>query len=78
MRTVPGHVAWVRRTWEALRPYGAGVYANFISDEGDAGVAYAYGEHLGRLRALKAIHDPDNFFRLNNNITLAGSTTPAG
>lgn len=63
------HVAWMRGTWEARRPYGAGVYANFISDEGDAGVAYAYGEHLGRLRALKAVHDPDNFFRLNNNIT---------
>ena len=66
------HVAWARRTWEALRPYGAGVYANFISDEGAAGVAYAYGEHLDRLRALKSIHDPENFFRLNNNITPAG------
>src|SRR5699024_1220361 len=26
------HVAWVRDAWEALRPYGEGVYANFISD----------------------------------------------
>lgn len=62
------HVSWARRAWDALRPFGAGVYANFISDEGAAGVAYAYGEQLARLRAIKAIHDPDNFFRLNNNI----------
>jgi hypothetical protein len=68
------HVAWVRETWEALRPYGEGVYANFISDEGAAGVAYAYGDRLARLQALKAVHDPDNFFRLNNNITPAVET----
>jgi FAD/FMN-containing dehydrogenase len=62
------HTAWVRRAWEALRPYGEGVYANFISDEGTSGVEYAYGGRLQRLQALKAIHDPDNFFHLNNNI----------
>ncbi|HEX4867281.1 MAG TPA: FAD-binding oxidoreductase [Acidimicrobiales bacterium] len=62
------HRNWVRQAWEALRPYGEGVYANFISDEGAAGVAYAYGERLQRLQALKAIHDPDNLFHLNNNI----------
>lgn len=69
------HVAWVRETWEALRPYGEGVYANFISDEGAAGVAYAYGDRLARLQALKAVHDPDNFFRLNNNVTPAVDET---
>jgi hypothetical protein len=65
------HVAWVRSAWEELRPYGEGVYANFISDDGAAGVSYAYGKHLPRLQALKAVHDPDNFFRMNNNITPA-------
>jgi hypothetical protein len=63
------HKAWVRDTWEALRPYGEGVYANFISDEGSAGVEYAYGDRLERLQALKALYDPDNFFHLNNNIS---------
>jgi FAD/FMN-containing dehydrogenase len=63
------HVQWVRDTWDALQPYGEGVYANFISDEGAAGVEYAYGERLERLKAVKATYDPDNFFHLNNNIT---------
>jgi putative intracellular protease/amidase len=62
------HKAWVRDAWEALRPYGEGVYANFISDEGTSGVEYAYGDRLQRLQALKASYDPDNFFHLNNNI----------
>jgi FAD/FMN-containing dehydrogenase len=63
------HKTWVRDTWTALEPYGDGVYANFISDEGAAGVEYAYGHRLQRLQALKARVDPDNFFHLNNNIT---------
>jgi len=62
------HVAWVRDGWEALRPYSAGVYANFLSDEDSAGVRAAYGERLGRLTALKDRYDPGNVFRLNHNI----------
>ena len=62
------HKAWVREGWEALQPYSSGVYANFISDEGAAGLQAAYGERLARLTALKDRCDPTNFFRLNANI----------
>jgi hypothetical protein len=64
----PRHTAWVREGWEELRPHSAGVYANFLSDEGAAGVEAAYGERLKRLTALKDRYDPTNFFRLNANI----------
>ena len=60
--------AWVREGWDALRPYSGGVYANFVSDEGAAGVEAAYGDHLARLTALKDRYDPTNFFRLNANV----------
>lgn len=63
------HRQWVRDGWEALKPHGEGVYANFISDEGASGVEYAYGDRLSRLKKIKAAYDPDNFFHLNNNIT---------
>jgi hypothetical protein len=66
-----GHKAWSRAGWEALRPYSTGVYANFISDEGDSGVEAAYGERLARLSALKATWDPVNVFRQNANIPVA-------
>jgi hypothetical protein len=62
------HVAWARAGWEALRPHSAGVYVNFISDEGEAGVETAYGDRLKRLTALKDRYDPANLFRMNANI----------
>ena len=72
------HKAWVREGWEALRPYSAGVYANFISDEGPSGVELAYGRRLRRLTALKDVHDPENFFRMNANIAPSSSGAAKG
>jgi FAD/FMN-containing dehydrogenase len=62
------HVAWVRTFSEALRPHKTGVYANFLSDEDEDGVAAAYGSRLKRLTALKDSYDPTNVFRLNANV----------
>ena len=62
------HVAWVRGGSEALRPYRAGVFSHFLSDEGTAGVEAAYGHRLERLTALKDRYDPENVFRMNANI----------
>lgn len=62
------HISWVRDGWEQLRPYSSGVYANFLSDEGPAGIQAAFGKRLKRLVALKNRWDPANFFRMNANI----------
>ena len=63
---------WVRSTWEDDRQFGTGgVYLNFtgLADEApSAGVDSAFGRNLQRLAEVKATYDPDNFFRLNNNI----------
>ena len=58
-----------------LRPHSSGLYVNFISDEGDAGVETAYGHRLKRLTALKDQYDPTNVFRMNANIP---PSPPAG
>jgi FAD/FMN-containing dehydrogenase len=61
-----------RRYAASLEPYGGGMYVNAMSDEGAAGVARAYPPaKLARLRELKRVHDPDNVFRLNQNIAPA-------
>jgi FAD/FMN-containing dehydrogenase len=60
---------WVRDFWSALRPWHEGVYVNFLGNEGAARVRQSYGsEKYERLQALKRMYDPDNFFRLNQNI----------
>jgi FAD/FMN-containing dehydrogenase len=60
---------WVRNFWSALAPHHTSVYVNFLMDEGDERIRQAYGaEKYDKLKALKRRYDPDNFFRLNQNI----------
>jgi FAD/FMN-containing dehydrogenase len=60
---------WVRSFWSALEPWHTTVYVNFLDDEGDERIRAAYGEErFARLQALKRRYDPDNVFRLNQNI----------
>jgi hypothetical protein len=65
-------VAWVRSAWEEISRFGTGdVYLNFTGLSGEAasaGVDTAFGRNLQRLAEVKAKYDPDNFFRVNNNI----------
>jgi FAD/FMN-containing dehydrogenase len=62
------HDAWVTRFAAALRQGDAGVYVNFLGDEGPERVRAAYpGATWDRLRAVKARYDPTNLFRLNQN-----------
>ncbi len=69
------NIGWVRRRWDEIREFGTGgVYLNFtgLADEApSAGVDSAFGRNLRRLAEIKATYDPDNFFRLNNNIAPA-------
>lgn len=63
------HIAWVRQTAQALKPYATGAaYLNFLGEEGEARVRAAYGANYDRLVALKDKYDPINLFRLNQNI----------
>jgi hypothetical protein len=59
---------WARSYWTALSPYQTSVYVNFLMDEGEERIRQAYGAKYDLLKRLKRKHDPDNFFRLNQNI----------
>ncbi len=60
---------WSKGLWSALQPYHTSVYVNFLMEEGEKRIRQAYGaKRYDRLKALKRRYDPDNFFRLNQNI----------
>jgi FAD/FMN-containing dehydrogenase len=66
------NIEWVKDTSEALESYmTGGVALNFYTEIGDAELADSYGQKLQRLRDLKAKYDPENLFRLNQNIAPA-------
>jgi FAD/FMN-containing dehydrogenase len=61
--------AWVNGLAAVLRQGDTGAYAGFLADEGEERVRAAYpGSTWDRLAAIKAQYDPDNLFRLNQNI----------
>jgi hypothetical protein len=64
------HVAWTRGLWEGMQAFASGgVYVNNLGDEGPDRVRAAYAPAVyDRLVSLKDRYDPDNVFRMNQNI----------
>lgn len=65
------NIAWTRTLWTELHRFSSGgVYLNFpgLGEEGEALVRAAYGTNYERLVALKNKYDPENLFRVNQNI----------
>ncbi|HKM55863.1 MAG TPA: BBE domain-containing protein, partial [Isosphaeraceae bacterium] len=66
---------WGRTYWTAIHPFNLeGAYVNFMSDDEVQGrVQATYGENYKRLASVKAKYDPENLFRVNQNILPAAS-----
>ena len=59
---------WAKAYSDALKPYVlAGGYSNFAMDEPDR-VRGMYGDNYNRLAQIKTHYDPNNLFRVNQNI----------
>lgn len=66
--------AWARDFFDATRKFAHGVYVNYLSAEGDARVKEAYTDKTWqRLVELKNKYDPENLFRINQNIKPTGT-----
>ena len=63
-------IRWARDSYGALQPFmGTGRYVNYFDDdEQDEAVVTAYGPNYRRLQQVKTAYDPENFFRMNQNI----------
>jgi len=63
------NISWVRGVFKKLRPaMKPGVYVNFMSGDEQDRVSEAYQERWDRMVAVKSHYDPNNFFRLNQNV----------
>jgi FAD/FMN-containing dehydrogenase len=63
------HEAWVTSFAAELQRGDRGAYVGFLADEGGARIREAYpGSTWDRLAEIKARYDPDNLFRLNQNV----------
>jgi FAD/FMN-containing dehydrogenase len=66
---LPRHEPWVAGLLAEVTQGDADAYVGFIADEGEGRIRAAYPEATwNRLRQVKAQYDPDNVFRLNQNI----------
>ena len=60
---------WTVDYFDALHPYSAGgAYVNMMMDEGQERVRASYRGNYDRLARIKAAYDPENVFRINQNI----------
>ena len=60
---------WTKDYWAALHPYSmGGAYVNFMMDEGVDRIKATYRDNYDRLVEIKRKYDPENFFRINQNI----------
>ncbi|MCB2222503.1 MAG: FAD-binding oxidoreductase [Bacteroidetes bacterium] len=60
---------WTKAYYDAIHPHSSGgAYVNFMMDEGQERIRASYKHNYDRLVKMKSKYDPDNFFRVNQNI----------
>ena len=66
-------IAWARKLFDDMAPFATGgVYVNFMPEEETLkNRPGAYGTNIEKLTQVKAKLDPDNLFRMNQNIAPA-------
>jgi hypothetical protein len=70
---------WCVGYWDATHPYSAGgAYVNFMMDEGQERVRATYCDNYDRLAQVNAKYDPENVFRVNQNIAPARGANGSG
>jgi FAD/FMN-containing dehydrogenase len=71
-------IDWARAIFEAAKPYAAGTaYINFMPGDESDRVEAAYGGNYRRLAEVKQRYDPQNLFRMNQNVRPMAETQSA-
>ncbi|KFZ37289.1 FAD-linked oxidase [Shewanella mangrovi] len=63
-------ITWAREFFAKTKPFASGgAYVNFLTQDESERTESAYGSNYMKLKQLKKKYDPDNFFKINQNIT---------
>ncbi len=64
------NISWARKLYDDMQEFSSHrVYVNLLGIEGEERIKEAFGKNYQRLSDLKAIYDPENLFRMNQNIS---------
>jgi FAD/FMN-containing dehydrogenase len=67
------NISWTKNLWKEIEPFTRGVYVNHLDgDDLNDRVKVSFSLNYSKLQEIKKKFDPDNFFRLNNNIVPGG------
>lgn len=66
------NVAWSKELFKTMAPYRSGVYVNYLGGDEEDRTGEAYGPNHDRLVEVKREWDPENLFRMNQNIVPTG------
>ena len=63
-------INWSRELHQKMTPYSSGgVYSNYLDHDDANQINSSFGTNYKRLQEIKRKYDPNNFFRINHNIT---------
>jgi hypothetical protein len=55
--------------YNKITPFASGgVYSNYLDNDDSDKISASYGSNYSRLQNVKRKYDPNNFFKLNQNI----------
>ncbi|OUR94635.1 hypothetical protein A9Q87_03090 [Flavobacteriales bacterium 34_180_T64] len=62
-------ISWTRELHDKMKPYTSeGVYSNYLDQDDEDLIRSSFGKNYNRLQEVKKKYDPNNFFKLNQNI----------
>ncbi len=62
-------INWTRELYHKMTPFASGgVYSNYLDNDDSDKISASFGSNYSRLQDVKNKYDPNNFFRLNQNI----------
>ena len=63
------NITWTRELYDKMTPFtSGGVYSNYLDKDDSNKVSASFGKNYSRLQKVKNKYDPNNFFKLNQNI----------